>query len=99
MDRIKNSILRLLTHARLVSAKHPRKQQNPDCLLLNLPLEILGLIIEQLPISSQLCLLQTCSSLYNSFVLPRVWVTFRAKREHPKYLALVARDHPDIWTS
>jgi hypothetical protein len=32
-------------------------------------------------------------------VLPRVWVTFRAKREHPKYLALVARDHPDIWTS
>jgi hypothetical protein len=99
MDRIKNHILRLLTRARLVSAKYPRKQQNPDCLLLKLPLELLELVIEQLPISGQMCLLQTCSSVYNSFELPRDRVTFRAKREHPKYLALVARDPPDMWIS
>lgn len=99
MDRIKNFILRLLARTRLVSAKHPRKQQNPDCLLLNLPLEILDLIIQKLPMSGQMCLLQTCCSLYNSFILPedRDWLL--AKREHSKYIALIARDHPNMWIS
>ncbi|KAM0247537.1 hypothetical protein ACHAP5_003986 [Fusarium lateritium] len=99
MGQIKNYLLRLLTRARLVPAKHPRKQQNPDCLLLNLPLEILDLIIKKLTISNQWCLLQTCCSLYNSFVPQRALVWHLSLKESRKYRALIARDHPDVWIS
>lgn len=49
--------------------------------------------------SGQMCLLQTCCSFYNSLILPedRDWLL--AEPEYSKYIALIARDHPDTWVT
>lgn len=79
----------------LPSGTLPRKQQNADCLLLNLPVEVLELIYGYLPAASQLCLRQTCLATFYSLRNPDQLL----RKELLEYLGIAFRNHPDFWVA
>ncbi|KAL6821657.1 hypothetical protein J3E69DRAFT_311543 [Trichoderma sp. SZMC 28015] len=78
-----------------------RIKQNPSCLILNLPIEIILLITERLPQYQQIILSQTCYPLRlitrNNNKLQKLSVINLDRDQQQEYVFALARGRPNLW--
>ncbi|KAH7008540.1 hypothetical protein EDB80DRAFT_716748 [Ilyonectria destructans] len=73
------------------------KVQSQGCIILQLPVEVLLLIVEALPLSSQVSVSQTCRPLRTILAHLRNSASYLPRGEFLEFLSCLARNMPEKW--
>lgn len=73
------------------------KVQSQDCIILQLPVEVLLLIVETLPLFSQVSVSQTCRPLRTILAHLRNSASYLPRGEFLEFLSCLARNMPEKW--
>ncbi|KAL7784144.1 hypothetical protein V8C37DRAFT_396198 [Trichoderma ceciliae] len=92
----------LFTASRFLEGSRPRQEQNADCVMLQLPVDILIMIMAKLPIYNQIIASQTCRSLrailrHHCIGDEEPLSTMLTRLQRLRFLFLLARTLPDKW--
>ncbi|KAH6987873.1 hypothetical protein BKA56DRAFT_612614 [Ilyonectria sp. MPI-CAGE-AT-0026] len=88
---------RLLAMIKSTIRQSPGKVQSQDCIILQLPVEVLLLIVESLPLFNQIIVSQTCRPLRNILAHLRNSASYLPRDEFLEFLSCLARNMPRKW--
>ncbi|UPK95420.1 hypothetical protein LCI18_006355 [Fusarium solani-melongenae] len=83
---------------RIVRRLRPSREQNPDCRLIQLPLDILVTVTEFLSEVDRHVLAKTCRAFWTYIRRRYGPISSLSKNQYLSYLVNISRSNPDLWT-